>query len=119
VKSILIVDDELTTAEALALILEDEGYRVTRASNGQQGLQRALENRPDLVILDFMMPVMSGAEMAQKLRASEVGGHIKIIMNSALGEHSLRQHFEAYDAFLRKPYTIDKVLSAIRALLGE
>ncbi len=116
-KSILIVDDELATAEALALILEDEGYRVSRASNGLQGLQRATEDPPDLVILDFMMPVMTGAEMASKLRAEAATRQVKIIMNSALGEGAVREHFAGYDAFLRKPYTIDKIIDAIRGLL--
>ncbi|MDB5987959.1 MAG: response regulator [Nevskia sp.] len=116
-KAILIVDDEIATAEALALILEDEGYRVARASNGLQGLQRAVEIKPDLVILDFMMPLMSGAEMAAKLRAAEATRDIKIVMNSALGEQAVREHFTDYDAFLRKPYTIDKVLGAIHSLL--
>jgi CheY-like chemotaxis protein len=117
VKTILIVDDELASAEALALILEDQGYRVACAANGQQGLDKVAQIKPDLVILDLMMPVMDGADMGRALRASDETRGIKIIMNSALSEAALRQRFADYDAFLRKPYTIDRLLAHVAASL--
>ena len=70
-KTILVVDDEFASAEVLSLILEEEGYRVFCAANGRHGLDRVSEVRPELVILDFMMPIMNGAEMGKALRASE------------------------------------------------
>lgn len=117
-KTILVVDDELAAAEALALILEDEGYRVFCASNGRLGLDRALELRPDLVIADLMMPVMNGADMATQLRGNPTTQKIHIVMNSALAEPQVRERFAGYDVFLRKPYTIDAMLEAVRRLLG-
>lgn len=118
-KTILVVDDELANAEVLGLILEEEGYRVFSAANGRQGLDRVAEVRPALVILDYMMPLMNGAEMGRALRASEHFRHIRILMNSSLTEHAVREHFDGYDAFLRKPYNIDVALETIRELLQD
>lgn len=116
-KTVLIVDDELASAEALALILEDQGYRVACAANGRQGLDKVAELVPDLVILDLMMPVMDGAEMGKALRSAEPARAVKIVMNSALSEGAVRRRFSGYDAFLRKPYTIDRLLAVVAALL--
>ena len=118
-KTILVVDDELASAEVLSLILEEEGYRTFCAANGQQGLARAREVRPHLVILDFMMPVMNGGEVGAALRAMPELSSVKILMNSGLPEAAVRQHFEKFDAFLRKPYNVDIALKLIASLLME
>lgn len=118
-KTILVVDDELSNAEVLSLILEEEGYRVFCASNGREGLDRVGDVRPDLVVLDFMMPVMNGAQMGRALRDSPATRHIKILMNSSLGEAPVRGHFGDYDHFLRKPYNIDQALEVIARLLRD
>jgi CheY-like chemotaxis protein len=117
VKTILVVDDELASAEVLSLILEEEGYRTFCAANGQLGLARALDVRPQLIVLDFMMPVMNGAEMGESLRAAPETRDIKIVMSSSLPEEAVRQHFAKYDAFLRKPYNVDVALKLIASLL--
>ncbi len=118
-KTILVVDDESANAEVLSLILEEEGYRVFCASNGRHGLERVAEVRPDLVVLDFMMPVMDGGEMGRALRASPETRHIRILMNSSLSEAAVREHFADYDHFLRKPYNIDAALDVIARLLRD
>jgi len=117
VKTILIVDDELASAEVLSLILEEEGYRTFCATDGRHGLARVRDLRPDLVVLDFMMPVMNGAEMGEALRASADTRDIRIVMNSGLPEEAVREHFCKYDAYLRKPYNIDAALKLIASLL--
>jgi len=119
VKTVLVVDDELGSAEVLSLILGEEGYRAFCAVNGQRGLERAREVHPDLVILDYMMPLMNGAQFARTLRADPALAHVKIIMNSGLAESAVREQFSQYDAFLRKPYNIDDVLKLIADLLKE
>ena len=118
-KTILVVDDESPNAEVLSFILEEEGFRVVCAVNGQQGLLRVAEESPDLVLLDYMMPVMDGAEMGRVLRSTAQGRSVKLIMNSSMTEAALRAHFTDYDAFLRKPYDIDAALKTIRRLLSE
>lgn len=119
VKTILVVDDEFANAEVLALILGDEGYRVFCAANGADGLEKIADVKPDLVILDMMMPLMDGAEMGRRMRASKQMRDIKILLNSSLSEQSARERFAEYDAFLRKPYSVDVALETIRVLLGE
>jgi CheY-like chemotaxis protein len=119
VKTILVVDDELASAEVLSLILEEEGYRVFCAANGRQGLDRVGEVRPQLVILDYMMPIMDGAEMGKALRASEPFKGVRILMNSSMSEQAVRRHFDGYDAFLRKPYNVEHALQLIRHLLED
>jgi CheY-like chemotaxis protein len=118
VKTILVVDDELANADLLCLLLEEEGYRAHSAVNGRQGLERIAEVRPQLVILDYMMPVMNGAEMGRAMRASDATRAIRILMNSSLPEEAVRRQFDGYDAFLRKPYGIDEALRVIARLLG-
>lgn len=118
-KTILVVDDELANAEILCLLLEEEGYRAHSAVNGQQGLDRVVELRPHLVILDYMMPIMNGAEMGRALRAAPATRHLPIVMNSSLPEEAVRKHFDAYDAFLRKPYGIDEALRIVARLLAR
>lgn len=111
--SVLIVDDELAIAEALALILSDEGYTVFCASNGRQGLEQIVRQPPDLVILDFVMPVMSGAELGRALRERFPQRPFRIIMNSSIDEAVIRPSFDGYDAFIRKPYTINRLLAVL------
>ena len=118
-KTILVVDDELANAEVLSLILEDEGYRVFCAANGRDGLDRISEVKPDLVVMDYMMPILDGAKAATALRASPTTRHIKILMNSSLNEDIVRAHFSNYDAFLRKPYNVDLAIAVIARLLAD
>ena len=118
-KTILVVDDELANAEVLSAILEEEGYRVFCAANGRQALDRMHEVRPHLVILDFMMPIMNGAEAGQALRADPRYRSVRILMNSSLTEAAVARHFQGYDAFLRKPYNVDLALDIIARLLQE
>ncbi|GAC1630657.1 MAG: hypothetical protein NVS9B10_23270 [Nevskia sp.] len=117
-KTILIIDDELSHAEVLTILLEQEGYSVRTAANGQEGLRLVAEVSPQLVVLDFMMPLMNGAEMARALRADPDTRHIRILMNSAVNEASVREQFPDYDAFLRKPYLLGHLLSLIGSLLA-
>jgi CheY-like chemotaxis protein len=118
VKTILVVDDEVANAEVLSLILEEEGYRVFCAGNGHHGLQRAREVQPDLVILDHLMPTMDGAEMARAMRDVPALAQVPILMNSSLPEATLRERYDGYDGFLRKPYNVDAMLALIRQLLN-
>ena len=117
--TILVVDDELGSAEVLSLILEEEGYRAFCAVNGQLALVQARDAVPDLVIVDYMMPLMNGAEFARALRADPQFRDTRIILNSGLPESAIRDQFDRYDAFLRKPFRIESLLELVRQLLGE
>ncbi|MEP6503372.1 MAG: response regulator [Betaproteobacteria bacterium] len=118
-KTILVVDDELGSAEVLSLILEEEGYRAFCAVNGQLALAQAREVVPDLVIVDYMMPLMNGAEFISALRADPQFAQTKIILNSGLPEMAIQNQFNGYDAFLRKPFKVDRLLSLVQEFIGR
>src|SRR4051812_3356720 len=81
--SVLVVDDDPDILEALAEILEAEGFEVWRAKNGREALDRLNPRLPDLILLDLMMPVMDGWEFSQKLREKEDARKLPIIVLSA------------------------------------
>lgn len=116
--TLLIVDDEIGNIEPLEVVLQENGYRVFTAANGQDAVERIKETAPELVILDFMMPVMNGAELGHWLRATQTSRNIPIVMSSGTSEAIVRRDFSDYDAFLRKPYKVDELLSVIHRLLA-
>lgn len=116
--TILVVEDEFGAADVLMAALEDEGYRVVVAANGRQGLERLGEGRPDLIIADYMMPIMDGAAMGQAVRANPAWRDIPMIYTSAISEHQVRQRFGDFQAFLRKPFRVDDLLGTVRMLLN-
>ncbi|HET8728165.1 MAG TPA: response regulator [Alphaproteobacteria bacterium] len=118
-RTILVVDDEFGIAEVLVTALEDEGYRVFVAANGRQGLERLGEITPDLVILDFMMPLMDGIAMARAMRADPANAGIPVIMMSSVPEASVRERFDGYAAFLRKPFLISDLLDLVAKTVSD
>ena len=118
-KTILVVDDELGSAEVLSLILEEEGYKAYCAVNGRQALIQARDVVPDLVIVDYMMPLMNGAELSRELRADPQFVDTKIVLNSGLPEAAIREQFDGYDAFLRKPFKVEVLLEVVQRFIGR
>jgi CheY-like chemotaxis protein len=117
--TILVVDDEPLIAMALEAALEDVGYEVVTAANGRQGLERLAEARADLVLLDMMMPIMSGpAMLAAMVVHPELAG-IPVIILSSLPEATIRDRTRGVAAIIRKPYTVDQVLGEIAKVLRE
>jgi CheY-like chemotaxis protein len=89
-------------AEVVESILTDAGHEVATASNGQQGLDRAKERRPDLILLDLMMPIMGGTSMLKALREEPGLRDVPVIIMSSLPESTVsRSANERYVAFLR------------------
>lgn len=113
---ILLVDDEMSSAEVLALVLASEGYEVTVAADGHQAISRLMEAEPDVLITDFMMPGMNGADLVHTVRKMERFAHLPIMMMSGAPESALRSYAAPYDVFLRKPFGLDEFLSALNAL---
>lgn len=118
-KTILVVDDEFYTAEILTFVLEGEGYRVLTAVNGRDGLDKLKLSPIDLVILDIMMPIMNGAEMARAMQADPVLAGVPILVTSALSESVVKGMVGRYQGFLRKPFQIESVLAQVRAILMD
>ena len=115
-RTVLVVDDEFGTVEVLVAALEDAGFRVLTAPNGRRALERLEENKPDLVISDFMMPLMDGAAMVVAMRANPSFRDIPVVMMSAAPEAALRKHLDGYVAFLRKPFRIPSLLEIVRSV---
>lgn len=111
---ILLVEDDPDVAFVLSTLLEVAGYHVTVASNGQQGLDIALQESPEMIITDFMMPVMSGLDMIERLRLE--GYKLPIILCSAIAENRVQQNGAGYDAFLLKPYRSEQLIGLIEQL---
>jgi CheY-like chemotaxis protein len=113
---VLIVDDEYGLLDALAMVLSEEGYEVATALNGREGLARVHEVRPDIILLDYMMPIVNGPEMLRQLRDDPATTNIPVIMMSAVATAAVRQQCRA-DAFLRKPFELLTALDAIARLV--
>ena len=117
---ILIIDDEISVAEVVEAILTDAGHEVVTASNGRQGLERAKEKRPNLVLLDFMMPIMSGPSMLKALREEPGLRDVPVVIMSSLPEITVSQSAKgAYVAFLRKPFKLQDVLNVVNGALRD
>jgi len=114
---ILIVDDEYGLADIVAEILGESGYEVSLAINGKLGLLQMAMQKPDLVLLDLMMPVLDGQGMLLSMRANPEYREIPVIMMTALLE-ALPQGEPLYQAALRKPFSQELLLETISRLLG-
>ncbi len=117
-KTILVVDDELDIVDVLSDLLTAEGYRVITASNGREGLARLAEARPDLVLLDRMMPVVDGAEMLRLMHDDASLGGIPVVMMSAAEGRRLSQELGCA-AFLKKPFDLGTLLETVARLAGR
>jgi two-component system response regulator ArlR len=113
---ILVVEDEEDIAEFLAMEFEYEGYKVTKAFDGREGLKLALEQKWDIILLDVMLPEMNGMEVCRRVRAVS---NVPIIMLTARG--SVPDRVAGLDAgaddYLQKPFAIEELLARIRVLL--
>ena len=114
---ILIIEDELPMRRGLEDCLAAEGYRIISAADGDAGLRRALEEQPDLVLLDIMMPKLDGFAVAAELR--RLGRAMPILMLTAKGqvEDRVTGLDAGADDYLVKPFSIEELLARVRALL--
>ena len=115
--TVLVVDDEFGIVDVLETILTDEGYRVLTACNGKQGLVRLSEEKPDVILSDFMMPILGGGEMLRTMAAQPAYRRIPVIMMSSLGEDVIAERCKGYAAFLHKPFRVAAVLGTVARVL--
>ena len=116
---ILIVDDEADLVSVLRIGLEIEGFEVIAASDGEEGLRKAREERPELVVLDLMLPKLDGYRVCRALKFDERYRNLPIVILSARsGEQDRRLAFDmGADAFVSKPYDMAALVKLIRARL--
>lgn len=118
-ESILVIEDEEDIAELIRYNLEREGYRVVHAESGERGLEIVRRQRPDLVLLDLMLPGIDGLEVCKRVRADVAGAQTPIIMVTARGEEAdvvtgLELGAEDY---LTKPFSPRVLVARVRAVL--
>lgn len=118
-KTILIVDDEKDIVELLAYNLEREGYQIAKAYDGQQALQYIKENKPALVILDLMLPVINGFEICRILRKKPETEGLPIIMLTAKTDSvdKIMGLEIGADDYITKPFNIRELIARVRAVL--
>jgi two-component system, OmpR family, phosphate regulon response regulator PhoB len=116
---ILVVEDEAALVTLLRYNLEREGFRVAEARDGEEALLMAREQKPDLVILDWMLPLLSGLEVCRQLRRGPETRSVPIIMLTARGEEGdkLRGLDSGADDYVTKPFSPSELIARIRASL--
>ncbi|OKI16773.1 response regulator transcription factor [Streptomyces sp. CB03911] len=115
----LVVDDDPTVAEVVTGYLLRAGYRVDRAADGHEALARAATTRPDLVVLDLMLPGLDGLEVCRRLRAGEGGDRLPVVMLTAKGEESdriLGLELGA-DDYVTKPFSPRELVLRVQSVL--
>lgn len=120
-KRLLIVDDEADLAEMIKFRMENNGYEVLLAHDGQAALEMARKESPDLIILDLMLPKMDGYKVCGLLKKDSRYSHIPIIIFSAKGQEDdmkLGQELGA-DAYITKPFEPQVLLGKINELIGK
>ncbi|MGC3999153.1 MAG: response regulator [Anaeromyxobacter sp.] len=115
---VLVVDDDPDILEAICDILDGEGYRVARARNGIEALDRVSEEEPAVILLDLMMPVMDGLAFSQALRERPLRQHVPIVVISADGNPQ-RAAAVGAAGYLAKPFDIDDLLAQVSHMTGE
>jgi DNA-binding response OmpR family regulator len=119
-KQILIADDEPNIVTALEFLLQRHGYEVHVARNGDEALKLIEQHKPDLVLLDVMMPQRSGYDVCQRVREREDWRHIKIVMLSAKGRDvEMNKGISlGADLYITKPFSTRELVAKIDGLLG-
>ncbi|GMU05841.1 response regulator [Corallococcus caeni] len=114
---VLIVDDEFGIVEAVRDLLSDEGYRTVTALNGREALERMAQERPAMVLLDYMMPVLNGPGVLESMQKDPVLRDVPVVMMSA-SPPEFWQHLPCA-GFLPKPFDIDQLLAVVHRIIGD
>ena len=120
-KKILLVDDDVEMTRMAQMTLEKEGHTVITAAGGQEALERVAAEKPDLVVMDVMMPEMDGFELLDKLKEDAATAGIPTIMLSARGEYSnvLKGREAGVDFYIPKPYNPYELTGIIRRIFDD
>lgn len=114
---IVVADDEFLLTEMLSAYLEDAGYEVLTASNGQVAFKLVKERRPNLLITDFMMPSMTGLDLANAIRTDGDIADLPILLVTGAQGTVARRHAELFQHVLDKPYNIQQLLAIVDKLV--
>jgi DNA-binding response OmpR family regulator len=116
-KTVLIVDDDYELVEGLRLVLERQGFRVIRANNGQEGKAAIYNQRPDLVILDMMMPRMGGYPVLEHFKGKSEAPPIIMITANEGSRHKAYAEYLGVVDYIRKPFAMERLLETVHKVL--
>lgn len=116
----LVVDDDPSVREMIELMLTLEGYEVMTAADGRQGLQAAAASRPEVIVLDVMMPGLGGPQVAARLREDDELAGIPIVFCTAIPDagETLACCLTSRDTCVSKPFTTEELVGAVTAVVG-
>ncbi|MEI8182361.1 MAG: response regulator [Desulfomonile sp.] len=127
-KKILVIDDEPDMVTFLSALLEDNGYEVITAVDGEDGLNKIKSEKPDLVSLDLLMPNKTGIKMYREMRKDAEVGHIPVVMVTGFGKDDVpsmdfkkwiqERSIKSPEAYIEKPVEPDVLLAAIKKAIG-
>src|SRR5580658_11296107 len=117
-KTILIVDDDMELSDGLRAVLERQGHRVIQARDGQQGKQQIYQQRPDLVILDMMMPRMGGYPVLEHFKGKADAPPIIMITANEGSRHKAYAEYLGVVDYIRKPFAMERLLEAVNKALA-
>ncbi len=117
-RTILVVDDEAHIVHVVAMKLRGAGYEVLTARDGEEGLQLAIEHVPDLVITDYQMPLMSGVELARKLKVTAATAQVPVLMLTARGFSIADEEVRATNVveIMSKPFGPREILAKVESM---
>lgn len=116
-KTILVVDDDRELVDGLRAVLERQGYRVIQAHDGHQGKQAIYNQRPDLVILDMMMPRMGGYPLLEHFRDKPDAPPIIMITANEGSRHKAYAEYLGVIDYIRKPFAMERLLETVNKML--
>lgn len=116
---VMIVDDDPALTGLLTIFLRGAGYETVVANSGQRALDLILHHQPDVILLDLMMPIVSGSTVCKEIRANQNTRHIPIIVVSGDGRADTKTAEVGADACIVKPFELDDVLERIRKFCGQ
>ena len=118
---VLVADDEEEILELIVFRLEHSGYTVLQAHDGEEALDLARSSRPDLAVLDVMMPKLDGFELTQRLRDDEATSKMPIILLTARSQETdIQRGFDAgANDYIRKPFSPQELRARVQAILGR
>ena len=119
---IAIIEDDLAISQMYRIKFETDGYEVETAENGKQGLELCEKMKPEIILLDVMMPEMTGPEMLEKLRQTDWGAKIKVLILTNMGEQEIPDVVKKYnveDVILKADMTPSQVAALVKKTIGS
>ena len=120
-KRALVIEDDANNMKLITFILEKSGYGTIKAENGKRGIELAIRERPDFILLDIQLPDMDGLEVLKELRRSEINNEIPIIAitSHAMSGDSERMIEAGCNGYIEKPIDPVTIVNQIRKIIGE